>query len=302
MTTESPTPLEGIDPADVTVDDVDESTIHESLSSHSPLEQQRAVAVCETLADADVDHVRPYLDELASLVADDNAVLALRAIGALDHVAEAEPTALEGRLSVLVSVMDSDLVDVQLTGAALLGRVVVEHPTFVAPYARDLVAAIRDTEPDPNPEDLSGVVDDPVTRQTIQEHEEGERQRRMAGRRTLTNVVVAITETEPVAAFDAVDDLVTLLDDVDPAVAGGAVDALGELAIADPAVVTPVRDVIVDCLDHHASSVRTRAVRALGHLGDDAAVPALRSVADSDEDEDVQDLAGETADFLQRES
>lgn len=302
MTTDASTPFDGIDPADVTVDDVDESTIKEALSSRSPLEQQRAVEICESLAAENVDHVRPYLDELATLVADDNAVISLNAIQALDHVAEAEPTALDGRLADLVSVMDSELVDVQLTGATLLGRVVVEHPDMVAPDTQALVEAIRDTEPDPNPTDLSDVVDDRVTRETIQEHEEGERKRRMAGRRTLVNVVVAITETEPEAAFDAVEGLVSLLDDVDATVVGGAIDALGELAIADPSVVAPVRDDLVDCLDHHDSSVRARAIRALGHLGDDAAVPALRSVAEDDEDDDVQKLAAETADFLEREA
>lgn len=298
MTPDPSKPLDGIDPDVVDMDHVDDAAIHDALSSRSPLVQQRGVEVCETLVAEDVDHVRPFLDELATLVADENAALALRVIKVLDAVAATEPEALEGRLTDLVDVLDSDLVDVQLTGATLLGRLVVERPDLVAPFVRDLIEAIRVTEPDPDLEDFSEVVDDPVTRQTLQEHEEGERRRRMAGRRTLANVVVAVTETKPESALDVVDDLVGLLDDVDPTVAGGAIDALAELAVAKPAVVTPVRNDLIECLHHGRTSVRARAVAALGELGDETAVPELRTVAETDDDPNVREIARETADFL----
>lgn len=302
MTTESTEPLSGIDTDTVTVDDVDESAVHEALSSRSPLVQQNGIEVCEALANENVDSVRPYLDRLSTLVADGNAAISLRAIRVLDGVAETEPSALDDRLADLVSVMDSELVDVQLTGATLLGRVVVERPDLVAPYTTELVEAIRDTEPDPDIEDFSEVVDDPVTQQTLQEHEQGERRRRMAGRRTLSNVVVAIAEAEPDAVIDAVDALVELFDDIDPTVAGGAIDALGELAVEQPAVVAPVRDDLIECLQHDGSTVRARAVRALGHLGDEEAVSALRAAAESDDDPNVRTVADETADYLSNEA
>lgn len=298
MTPDSSKPLAGIDPDDVDPEDVDDAAVHDALASRSPLVQQRGVEVCEALVAVDVDRVRPFLDELATLIADENAAIGLRAIGVLDAVAATEPDALEGRLTHLVSVLDSDLVDVQLTGATLLGRLVVERPGLVAPFVRELIEAIRVTEPGPDVEDFGEVVDDPVTRQTIQEHEEGERRRRVAGRRTLVNVVVAVTETEPEAAFDAVDDLVGLLDDVDPTVAGGAIDALAELAVARPGVVAPARDDIVECLHHDRTVVRARAVAALGELGDETVVPELRTVAETDADQNVQEIARETADFL----
>ncbi|WP_435180547.1 HEAT repeat domain-containing protein [Halorussus sp. AFM4] len=298
MTTDSSEPLDGTDPESVSPDDVDEAEVRAALASSSPLVKQTGVDVCETLAEADVDAVRPYLDDVAALADDDNAAIALRAIAVLDEVAGEDPAAMEGRVAGLVSAADAEVVDVQLTAATALGKLVVARPDLVAPYASRLAEAIRDTEPDPEPEDVGDLVDDRVTRRTIAEHVEGERKRRTSGRRTLVNVAVAVTEEEPEAAFDAAEGLVALLDDVDPGVAGGAVDALGELAKADPEVVAPASDRLTECLDHDRTVVRARAVRALGHLGDDAAVPDLRRVAEADDDEDVRELAAETADFL----
>lgn len=298
MTTDSSNPLDGIDPDSVTLEDLDEAEVRATLSSSNPLVRQRGVEVCETLAETDVDAVRPFLDEVASLATDGNAAIALRAIAVLDATADAEPAALDGRLADLVGATASDIVDVQLTSATVFGKLVVERPDLVAPHVRELIEAVRVTEPDSQICDPGDVVDDPVTRRTIREHEEGERRRRISGRRTLINVVVAVTEEEPRSAFDVVDELVTLLDDVDPGVCGSAVDALGELAVANPDAVAPVADRLIECLDHDRTVVRARAVRALGHLGDDAAVPKLRTVAETDDDETVRELAEETAEFL----
>ena len=298
MTADSSKPLDGIEPESISPEDVDEAEIRAALASSNPLVKQKGVDVCETLAEADVDAVRPLLDDVAALADDDNAAIALRAIAVLDEVAGEDPAALEDRLDGLVGAADDEVVDVQLTAATALGKLVVARPDLVAPYASRLAEAIRITEPDPEPEDVGDLVDDQVTRRTIAEHVEGERKRLTSGRRTLVNVVVAVTEEEPEPAFESVEELVALLEDVDPGVAGGAVDALGQLAAADAEVVAPVSDRLVDCLDHDRTVVRARAVRALGHLGDDAAVPELRRVAERDDDEDVRELAAETADFL----
>lgn len=298
MATDSTEPLDDVDAASVTPGDVDESEVRAALDSRKPLVRQRGLEVCERLAEADVDAVRPLLDAVAPVAGDDNAANAQRAIGVLDAVADSDPAALDGRLDDPVGALDSDIVDVQLTGATLLGKLVVDEPDLVAPHVREVVEAIGATEPDPAPSDVGEFVDDPVTRQTIMDHEEAERRRRTSGRRTLVNVAVAVAEQRPDAAVDAVEEFTTLLDDVDPGVAGGAVDALGELAAADPDAVAPVRDDLLAALDHDRTVVRARTIRALGHLGDDAAVPKLRELAEADPDEDVRTLAAETADFL----
>lgn len=297
MSPDSKRPLDGVDPASVAPGDADEPAVREALSSSIPTVRQRGVDVCASLADADVSAVDPFLDDVAALAADDNAPIALRAIDVLKTVAVADPDALDGRLDALVDATAADVVDVQLTAATVLGKLVVDRPDLVAPYAGRLAEAVRATEPGER-EQFGEFVDDPVTRRTLEEHTEAERKRRVSGRRTLVNVVVAVTEQVPESALDAVDGLVALLDDTDPGVAGAAVDALGELAAADPDAVAPVRDRLTDCLGHGRTFVRVRSVRALGRLGDDAVVPRLRTLAEEDDDEDVREIAGETADYL----
>lgn len=298
MTMDSSVPLDGIDPESITRDDIDDAEVRAALSSSDPLVRQRGVDVCETLAEEGVDAVRPVLDEVASLANDDNSPVALRAIAVLRTVAERDPGAIEGRLTDLVDTAGADIVDVQLTGSSVLAALVVERPELLAPFVRQLLEGIRVTEPDPQGDNLSDVITDEVTRRTIQDHEDEERRRRISARQTLSNVAVATIESEPQSAFDAVDALVALLDDAYPAISGGAIDALAQLAAAKPAVVAPVSDRLIDCLDDDNVVVRARTVRALGHLGDDAAVPKLRDVAATDDNRDVRELADETANFL----
>ncbi|WP_170972329.1 HEAT repeat domain-containing protein [Natronorubrum halophilum] len=298
MTKDSPVPLDGVALESITRADIDDAELRAALSSSDPLVRRRGVEVCETLAEEGVDAVRPVLDEVASLANDDNAAIALRSITVLRTVVERDPPALEGRLTSLVSTAGAEIVDVQLTGSSVLATLVVERPDLVAPYVRQVIEGIRATEPDPQGEDLSDVITDEVTRRTIQDHEDEERKRRISARHTLSNVVVATIESEPRSAVDAVDELVTLLDDAYPAVSGGAIDALAELAVEKPEAVAPASDRLVDRLDDDSVSVRARAVRALGHLGDDAAVSKLREVAAADANEDVRELATETANFL----
>ncbi|UPM42713.1 HEAT repeat domain-containing protein [Halocatena salina] len=297
MTTDSTAPLDEVDPESVTPGAVDESDVHGALASSDPLIRQRGANVCETLAEQNVDTVVPFLDAIASLAGEDNAPIALRAIGILDAVVEDDPHALDSRVSGLIDALDSDVVDVRLTTGTVLGKLVVERPELVAPHTQRLLDSLDDTEPDHTTTDISTGTDR-VTRQTLQRHEAAERNRLIAGRRTLINVVVAVTETEPRSVFDSAVSLGALLDDVDPVVAGGAVDALAELAAIDPTVVAPFGDRLIDCLDRESTVVRARAIRALGYLGDDAAIPKLRTVAETAADETVRSLATKTANFL----
>ena len=291
-------PLAGVDPDSVAPDDVAAEELRAGLAASSPLVRQRAVAVCDALAQADPETVEPYLDAVATAVGDTNSAIALRAIAVLDTVAGAAPDALDGRVEALADRAGDEIVDVQLTAATALAKVVVPRPDLVAPFLGQLIEGVRATALDDTPADFGEFVRDEATRQTLREHEQGERDRRTSGRRTLINVVVAALESEAASATDRVDELAALLDDDDPTVVGGAVDGLGEVAAVDRDAVRPVRDRLVACLDHFHTVVRARAVRALGRLGDPEAVPALRTTAEADENEDVRAVAAETATYL----
>jgi HEAT repeat protein len=298
MTTDPSDPLDGVDPELVAPEDVDEAEVQAALTSSNPLVEQRGVGVCETLAEADIDAVRPFLDEIGSLLTEDNVAIVLRAIEVLKTVARDEPTAIESVLSDLVSILDSDLAGIQLEGVAVLGVLVIDRPDLCSPYAHRLIKALQATELEPET-DFGEIVDDQVTRQTIEEHEWEERQRRISARQSLINVVIAVAEAEPRTMVAEVDDLIALLDDDNPNVTGGAINALRAIAEAEPDAVIPVSDRLVDCLDHDSEAVRAHTIQALGHIGDDTAASDLRAVAETDPNEDIRSIAAETADFLE---
>ena len=125
MTTNSTDPLTDVDPGSVSAGDVDLAELRAALASAKPLVRQRGVDACESLAADDLDAVRPLLDAVAALPDDDNAAIGLGAVSALDAVREADPAALDGRLGGLVAAAGDEIVDVQLTAATFLGKLVV---------------------------------------------------------------------------------------------------------------------------------------------------------------------------------
>lgn len=298
MDSNAAAPLAGLSPDSVTPDDVDEADVRAALDASEPSVRQRGLAVCRALATADADAVAPFLDTVASLVADENALTARRAVGVLDAVASARPDALDGHLDPVVDAITVEHADVRFAVADLLGTLAVERHETVAPHLDGLLEALAATESDPTPDGYADVVDDRVTRRTLRKQDAADRNRRTGARRTLANVVVAVAEQAPTDATAVLERAPGLFEDADHRVAGAAVDAVGELAAADAAGVDDIADAIRDRLDHEAPFVRVRAVRALGHLGDDAAVDDLRRLAAAGDDETVRDLAATTADFL----
>lgn len=292
-------PLDGIDPDSVTAEDVTDEQIEAALNSSLPLPRQHGVLVCKTLAAANSEHVRPFLDELEEIVTEENAAIVMHAIDVYDVLAEDDPSLLEGHLDGLAEAIDTDHVDIQMKGASAFGTLVVEHSELCVPHTPAMIQVIADTEVDRELPDFSDFVDDRVTRQTLQEHEESERQRRMSARRLLVNVVVAVAEQHPESLTDQVDALAALFDDMDPSIVGGAIDAIREIGIVDPEAVAPVEDQLLACLDHHSEAVQARAINAIGHLEIEGAVPELRSLAESTDNEDLREIAEETATFLE---
>jgi hypothetical protein len=297
MDADSSKPLDGVDPESASAMDVDDE-LPAALASDLPLVRQRALQICESLVSEDVDAVRPVLDAVAELTGSDNARTALHALSVLQAVARGDPAALENRLDPVVAALSSDIADVQVAGADLFGTVVLVRPTLVAPHLSGLVDAVLATELDAATTDFEPMVADRVTRRTLEEHEQEERHRRRAARKTIVDVVVAVAEQDPAAAAHATDAIGGLLDDDQPAVVGGAADALGEIGAADVPVDESSREALRACLDHEAAFVRTRTVRALGHIGDRDAADAIADLAATDDDEGVRDIAAATADHL----
>lgn len=279
----------------VSPDDPEE--IAAALRSAEPTTRRRAVDAFGALVRTDPGAAADHTDVVAERLTDESVVVARGAAEALVPIAREHPEALLDRIDTVVEVVAADAIELSLSGAELLSSLAVEHPERVAESADRLVEILAaDEVPTPGTE-VPETVDRTEARQILRDVQRESHERRQYVRRTAANVVVAVVEDDPTHLRD-VDALATLLDDSDPGVVGPALDALGTVAASDPDAVRPALDGICECLDQDVTAVRARAVRALGHLGDESAVAPLRRVATGDDDEDVAELAAETADFL----
>ncbi|MFC7140092.1 HEAT repeat domain-containing protein [Halosimplex aquaticum] len=304
MSDGSTAPLADVDLESLTAADVDDEEVRAALGSDDPVVRQRGTRVCATLAARDADAVRPLADDIVARLADDSLAVARHAGTALVSLSEAHPEAVRGDLDPVVDFAESDLGGVRMVGARVLGNVVVDRPAAVAPYVGRLVAAVADAEGTYVQSDLEEHAEaaqaaDDVAAENVARANKEEAQKRVVARAALANVVVAVAEDDPDAVAGLVDEVAALLADPDPNVVGAALDTLNAVAEDDPDAVAPAVDAIADCLDHGDEMLRARAVRTLGFAGATETVDRLREVAETDDDEDVRDLAAETADYLE---
>lgn len=300
MDEDSPVTIEDLDPG-AELDDRELAAVRAALRSADPIERRGGARFCNLMRAENVEALRLLVDDLAPLLADDRVSIAQQAGGALLGVAQEHPEELTDAVGEIVSLTTREADAIKLLGAELLRTVVVDHPEAAASDVHRLLPLLREPTGAFEASEAAEMLDDPQGRQSIVELEKGEHRSRLQAFGILANVVVAVAEAAPSACFDHVDDLVDLVDHDDATVAGSAVNALGEVARADADVAAPAFEPLVECLDREDRRVRVRAVRALGVFGDDRAVGPLRDLAASTEDDDLAELATDTADFLEAE-
>jgi len=298
MTDEESAPLEGVDTGSDVLDDEDREQIREALASETNIRRNEAAQALSQLAERDPETVRPFVDDLLPLLDDDRNAVAQQAGTALLALAREHPEEFVGSVPAVFALIEREFNSLELLGTQIVVQVVLEQPEAVAPHL-DRIAAVLDGR-SPAYETTEGIemVDDEEARQTMLEHDKQEHQLLIQSQGRLANVLTAAAEGAPETAADHVDSLVGLFDSPDNTVVGAAIDAVAEIAQADPDAAAEAFDGLVACLTHTNDTVRARAVQALGHLGDDRAVGPLEDRARVENDEDLADLAEETAAFL----
>jgi len=298
MTDEQPTPLEGVDIGSGTLDDDERERVREALASETNIRRNEAAQTLSLLADEDVDEVRPFVDDLLALLDDERNAIAQQAATALLGVAREYPEDFVDVVPTVVGVLERDFNSLELLGTQILVQVVLEEPGTVAPQLDRICAVLDGRSPAYEASGGFELAGDEEAQQTMIEHDKEENKLLVQSQARLSNVVVAAAEGDPEAAADHVDSFLDLFDSPDTTVVGAAVDAIAEVAQADPEAAAEAYDGLIACLNHKHDSVRVRAVRALGHLGDDRAVGPLEDLARAEDDEEVAELAEETAAFL----
>lgn len=299
MSGTSDAPLEEVVLDDVRPERIDPADVRAALESPRPLVRQRGARVCASLAETDVERVRPFVDDLGQRLHDENPGVVQATAGTLTEVASADPDAVAGVVTHAAALADADLAGVQLAGAELLAAVATQRPTHCVPVVGTLLDSLDRPMTTADGESVADCIEDRATQRTVRQHEQEERQHEQVARQLLANVVVAVADADPDAVADHVEAVAPLTDHEDLVVRGAALDTLALVAQTTPTAVDPVADDVVACLDAESTVVRARAVKTLGYLGDEQYVEPLRQVAAADPDQDVAALADETATFLQ---
>lgn len=300
MTDEASDPLEALDVTQESLNEEERSTIRSALSAEDPIRRRKAARLASATAVADAESVLPLVEDLAPLLEAERVSTAQHAATALMTIAGDHREELVDVVPQIVTLATHEVNAPRLLGADLLATIVVEFPEAAAEDVHRLLPTLHEETGPYEPSELVEQVDNPDSVQSIVDQEQGEHRMKLESLGILANVMVAVVEAEPAAMFDHVEELADLVDHDDGTIAGAAIDAVAEVAQADPGAAAPAFQRLVDCLQRDDERVQARAVRALGFLEDDRAVEPLRTLAERTDEEDLEELATETAAFLDR--
>lgn len=292
-------PLEDVDVQNATLESVDHDAVREGLRHDEQRIVWRAISVLDVLAAEDITEIDPFLEELLDLLAVDNAATTQRAGGLLFARARDDPALLVDHVDAVVGLFSFETGGHRNLGANILAKVALEDPGAIAPHFDQVVAATERTDvivKTELPEELRNEAEGMEAYHTKDQEETA---LRFDARNKLVNVLVAVVEEEPAAVADAAPDVAALLDHDDDIVVSNAIDALAAYAEHEPALVEDHIDALISCLDHEDEQIRARTIRALGFAEATEAVEKLRAVAEDDGEDDVSEMAAETADFLE---
>jgi len=260
--------------AHLTRDDPDRVVDHaervrEALDDGYPVAEGTAALICLELAPDYPDAVRPAVPRLVEMLEEVPPRKGYRAAQALVPLLEDDATAF-------VPVADD------------LASVVEDPPEVDTPMPEEL-AEMSDEERKQRTETLSS------RREEIQQ----DLSRTYGIQEFAAHALVEVANEEPEALFDNVDALRAGLNADPAAVRAASADALATLAGADPDAIDAAVDDLVALVGADTNGVQAYAIRALGQAVATEAVEPLRDLAaDDDADEDLADLAAQTADFL----
>lgn len=290
-----------VDPESASPDDVSIETLRSGLESDENLVRTHASKVLVRLADLDYESVMALLPTMVDLLDDERTIVVNNTSLTLSFVAEEEPARVEPAIEALVGLLDEDPPVLQLGAARVFRRVLVEEPRLFLPVLDDLVERVVTEQEDPvTDEQIENA--DAEKREMLTEVQEDESRRTWATRIITANVVSELAAVEPERVAPYVPELAAVLD-VDSNDAGlltTVADVIGRVAEHDAELAADAVDPLVELLGHFDDTTVATAVRALGYLNDPAAVEGLRDLAaDEDRDDDLRDLAEETAAFIE---
>ena len=245
------------------------------MEADDPVREATAL-VFATIGGSAPETVLPVAEDLAALLAG-TATSANNALIALMPVLESSPEqtldALEDHREAMRTLATSDVATIRQRATRLLLAFAGFRPASIA--EPETVSALLDVLERTTPDHPAEIPErsDGVTRQfdefvTFQERRE---QQREATAREMAALALAELAAERPSAFEGeVDRLVTFVDDRDPTVRAGTIDAVGRVApvdrVASETAIPPLVALLVE--EGRWPEIRSKAATALGLLAE----------------------------------
>lgn len=292
-------------------DEVDVEAVVALLEHDQGQLRNVALMALRRLADDDPDRVVDHTDALIEQLVDEFPVAQRTAAKVLSRIAQEHPDRIRPAVPRLVEMLGEDPPTAGYRAGRTLAPLLDHAPEEFVPVTDGLLALFDDL-PDagiPSDEELEEM--DPDVREEVLEALQSRAQeaqldvqRSYAAREVAVHALVEVTEIEPEAVGDRVDELRPIFDAEPPIARAAAMDVVANVAQHDPDAVESVVDDVIEVAENDTTQIRAHAIQALGYAGATEAVEPLREIAESDDPAitpRLSDLATETADFLEAE-
>lgn len=261
------------------------------------------------VASHDPDMVVEHTDQFIESLEDGFPVAESSAARVLAQIAPEYPEKVEPAVPELVDMLTQIPPLTGYRAGRALAPVLDHAPEAFVSEADELVDVVNDPpEPSlPTAEELEEMPDDQRQKfedrlDSRQEEARDDVARCFGIREIAAHSLVEVSDLAPEAVVDRVEDLRPAIDTEPPVVQAATLDVIANVADYDPEAVEPLLDDVIERAEEDLPSVRAHAIKALGFAAAPEAVDSLREIADEDDpriDEDLRELAAETADYIE---
>lgn len=293
-------PLHLVDTAKSDPDAIDLEEIEALLDDDWEEMRNTGLKVLVGVAVDDSDRVVALVDDVIDCLDESYGIARSHAALVLSLLAEDHADLVEPAIPQLVENLTDETPMYRYRAARAVALLAESKPDSFVEHTDELIELLVDgpTVSKPNPPD------DPSRRAEFQEQMkqlEPDFARSAATKEVAANVLVEVAREDPTLCVERLEALLPVLrnDDEVPHVRGAVIDVIRYVATADSDASDVAIDALLEHLEDDTTLVRARAIRALGFAEITDAIDSLRTIAESDPDEDVRELAAETADWLE---
>lgn len=291
-----------VDPESATMETVDFELVRHAVREGEGLVRDRAAAILLALTDNDPESVLPAIPAIVAGIESDHVNVTSKMLSAAIILTDDHVDALEPLVEPLLTCLTDALPRTQAFAAKAIGPIAEAHPEWLTPYPDRLLAVIQMEVEDPLADAPESQFEQEGQAEQYQAVTEEAQKQQFMARSVAAHLLLEVVEVDPDIGNERIDELLTILETADATVTIAIVDIFAAVGEVDPIAIEPAVDPLIELLQHPSEQVQARVVKALGFSGDERAIePLERLAADDEVDPELQELAAETADWIESE-